>query len=245
MRNRDLKFHAWAPLKGHGNEADFLGFLQKLGPHRSLTLSSRSAFGFEFAEIFVIEKRLPDSASRRLSDSASRRVAFECLKEKLGESESRLLNVQKKNWASRRVGDSPTRLMGESLTPRLSESESRRLPDFENLASTPRLGESGSRFSITNISANRKPKLERLEMQCKEPTPNRFLKKNPRKSASLPCPFRHLLATNTVGNKKMWNKENMKLKMKEVLYIKIIRVIFFRPWCSLRNCGLPLRREVC
>jgi hypothetical protein len=27
-------------------------------------LSSRSVFGFEFAEIFVIEKRLPDSASR-------------------------------------------------------------------------------------------------------------------------------------------------------------------------------------
>jgi hypothetical protein len=25
-------------LKGHGNEADVLGFLQKLGPHRSLTL---------------------------------------------------------------------------------------------------------------------------------------------------------------------------------------------------------------
>jgi hypothetical protein len=25
-------------LKGNGNEADFLGFLQKLGPHRSLTL---------------------------------------------------------------------------------------------------------------------------------------------------------------------------------------------------------------
>ncbi len=48
-------------LKGNGNEADFLGFLQKLVPHRSLTgshyLSSRSDFGFEFAEIFVIEKR--------------------------------------------------------------------------------------------------------------------------------------------------------------------------------------------
>jgi hypothetical protein len=29
-------------------------------------LSSRSAFGFEFAEIFVIEQRLPDSASRRI-----------------------------------------------------------------------------------------------------------------------------------------------------------------------------------
>jgi hypothetical protein len=25
-------------LKGHGNETDFLGFLQKLVPHRSLTL---------------------------------------------------------------------------------------------------------------------------------------------------------------------------------------------------------------
>ena len=26
------------PLKGHGNEANFLGFLQKMVPHRSLTL---------------------------------------------------------------------------------------------------------------------------------------------------------------------------------------------------------------
>jgi hypothetical protein len=60
-------------------------------------LSSRSAFGFEFAEIFVIEKRLPDSMSRGVADSPTRGVddsptrrvresAFECLKEKLGES---------------------------------------------------------------------------------------------------------------------------------------------------------------
>ncbi len=34
-------------LKGHGNEADFLGFL-----HRSHT---RSSFGFELVEIFLIE----------------------------------------------------------------------------------------------------------------------------------------------------------------------------------------------
>jgi hypothetical protein len=45
-------------LKGHGNEADFLGFLQKLGPHRSLT------------------PRLSESESRRLPDSASRGVAM-------------------------------------------------------------------------------------------------------------------------------------------------------------------------
>ncbi len=101
-------------------------------------LSSRSDFGFEFAEIFIIEKRLPDSAIRRvgesanlrlsesgsrwladsgsrwLADSGSRGVGFWMFKRKLGESESRRLR--------------PTRQVGESLTPRLSESESRRLP---------------------------------------------------------------------------------------------------------------------
>jgi hypothetical protein len=60
-------------------------------------LPSRSDFGFEFAEIFVIEKRVGDSPTPRL-----------------GESESRLLNVSKK-----------TRRVRESLTPRLGESESR------------------------------------------------------------------------------------------------------------------------
>jgi hypothetical protein len=48
-------------------------------------LSSRSDFVSEFAEIFVIEKRLPDSASRGVGDSPTR-----------------LLNVKKKN---QRVGD--------------------------------------------------------------------------------------------------------------------------------------------
>jgi hypothetical protein len=44
-------------------------------------LLSRSDFGFEFAEIFVIKKRLPD---RQVGDSTTRRVgesAFECFKE--------------------------------------------------------------------------------------------------------------------------------------------------------------------
>ncbi len=49
-------------LKGHGNEADFLGFLQKL----VLLDPLRAVLIFDFAEIFVIEKRLPDSASRRV-----------------------------------------------------------------------------------------------------------------------------------------------------------------------------------
>jgi hypothetical protein len=40
-----------------------------------------------------------------------------------------------------------------------------------------KLGESGSRFSIMNISANSKPKSEQLEMKCKGPMPNRFMQK--------------------------------------------------------------------
>jgi hypothetical protein len=96
-------------------------------------LSSRSAFDFEFAEIFVIEKRLPDSPSRGVSDSPVSRVgesAFECLKEKLGESESRRLP----DSANRGVANTPTQRVGESSTPRLAESGSRH-------------GESGSRYS--------------------------------------------------------------------------------------------------
>ncbi len=73
-------------------------------------LSSRSAFGYKFAEIFVIEKRcrLPHSLSRGVGNSTTRRVgesAFECLKEKLGESESRRLPYS----ANRGAANSPTR----------------------------------------------------------------------------------------------------------------------------------------
>jgi hypothetical protein len=44
-------------------------------------------FGFEFAEIFVNEKRLPDSASWGVADSLTRRVG-EMLTLRLGESGS-------------------------------------------------------------------------------------------------------------------------------------------------------------
>jgi hypothetical protein len=39
---------------------------------------------------------------------------------------------------------------------------------LQAILSTSRLGESGSRFSMTNISSNSKPKSERLEKKCKE-----------------------------------------------------------------------------
>ncbi len=90
----------YSRLKGHCNEADFLGFLQKLGPHRSLTLP------FEPFRYWLrirgdirnrkTTPRLSKSGSRRISDSASRGVA-----------------------------NSPTRRVGESTTHRLAESGSR------------------------------------------------------------------------------------------------------------------------
>ncbi len=87
-------------LKGHGNEADFLGFLQKSVPHESLTLR------FELFRIWLgirrnilVKKRLSDSPSRRIDASSIRRVgesANKFLKDKslhqwVGESVSRWL----------------------------------------------------------------------------------------------------------------------------------------------------------
>ncbi len=62
--------------EGHGNEADFLGFLQKLVPHRSLTLPFQSFhFWLRICGDIQNRKTTPDSASWRLSDSASRGVS--------------------------------------------------------------------------------------------------------------------------------------------------------------------------
>jgi hypothetical protein len=67
-------------LKGHGNEADFLGFLHKPVRHRSITLRFEPfEFGFEFVEIFEIEKRLPDSPSWGVDKNAYRYNFFQTL----------------------------------------------------------------------------------------------------------------------------------------------------------------------
>jgi hypothetical protein len=49
-------------------------------------LSSRSAFGFVFAEIFVIEKRLPDSPSRGVDKNAFGYNFFQTFKSVNGNS---------------------------------------------------------------------------------------------------------------------------------------------------------------
>jgi hypothetical protein len=58
-------------LKGHGNEADFLGFLHKpVWHYRSLTLRSEPFhFSSEFSEIHN-QKRFPNSLSRGVDNIA-------------------------------------------------------------------------------------------------------------------------------------------------------------------------------
>ncbi len=120
-------------------------------------ISSRSDFGFEFSEIFVLEKRLPDSTIRgvgatlRINDTRSWRLS---------------------DSAIRGVDDSPHHWYAESTTPaspiqrvgywifkkkircirdtesrRLRVSVMRRVVDYGELP-TPRIVESGSRVSV-------------------------------------------------------------------------------------------------
>jgi hypothetical protein len=53
----------------------FWGFcINQFGIGPLIYISSRSDSGFKFAEIFIIEKQLPDSPSRRVADSPNLRV---------------------------------------------------------------------------------------------------------------------------------------------------------------------------
>ncbi len=94
-------------LKGHGNEADFLGLLRKLVPHRSLTLPFEPfRFWLRIRGDIRNRKMTP---TRRTGESMTRR---------LGESGSRLLNVKRK------LGESESRRLPDSVS-----EGSRRLPD--------------------------------------------------------------------------------------------------------------------
>jgi hypothetical protein len=148
----------YIPFKGTWQRGIFWGFcINGFGIGTLHYISNRSDFDFEFAEIFVIEKRLP---TRRLSDSLS----FPLKHSK---------------------ADSPTRRVGKSSTPRLTESESRRLLDSASrgvvfqLRISPRIrsqNRNGSKSSVRDLWGT-------------------DFCKNPRKSASLPCPFKETLWT--------------------------------------------------
>ncbi len=201
-------------LKGHGNKADFVGFLQKLVPHRSLTLPFELFwFWLRIRGNIRNRKRLPNSTTRRvgelgswrLSDSASREVADtpiwrvgESTTPRLAESESRLLNVKRQlgESESRRLPDSASR--GAALV-----SQGVAIQIFKNLSSIfrtlnciyrqscrlPRLAESGVvfrlRISPRIRSQNRNGSKRSVSDLCRT-----ILCKNPRKFASLQCPLK-------------------------------------------------------
>ncbi len=92
-------------------------------------LSSRSDFCFEFAEIFIFEKRLAaitDRGSRRLPASLIRGVG-DSQHHRYGESAIEFFKRKLSVLMIRRVVDSPHQWYGESPTPRIVESGSRQL----------------------------------------------------------------------------------------------------------------------
>ncbi len=110
-------------------------------------ISSRFDFGFEISEIFIFEKRLPDSTIRgvgdspyaesatlRLNDTGSRRLSASLIREvddyphhRYGESAFEFKKKKLAVLVIRIVVDSAYRWYGESPTPRIIESGSRRL----------------------------------------------------------------------------------------------------------------------
>ncbi len=110
-------------LKGHGNEPDFRFFLIRSHISPLHNLSSRSDFGFEFAEIFVIKNWLPAindtgrscglcvSMISRVADFTHQRCG-KLMTPCIGNTGSRLLKSLKEN--------SPYWWCGKLSTPRIT-----------------------------------------------------------------------------------------------------------------------------
>ncbi len=146
-------------LKGHGNEADFLGFLHESVRQRSLTL--------HFEPFRFWRQIRGDNSNRKTTPQ-------------LAESGSRRLSESPSFSFKHSKADSPTPRVSESSTPRLAELESRRLPESPSqrvifrLQISPQIrsqNRNGSKGSVRDLWGTN---------FCK----------NPRKSASLPCPFK-------------------------------------------------------
>ncbi len=139
-------------LKGHSNEADFLGFLQKLVPHESLTLPFEPfQFLLQIRGDIRIQKTTPsyhrygesadsphhwyaESPTPRITDTGSRRLPASLIcgvpdspHHRHGESAIEFFKRKLSVLMIRRVVDSPHQWYGESLTPHIVESGSRRL----------------------------------------------------------------------------------------------------------------------
>ncbi len=117
-------------LKGHGNEADFLGFLQKLVPHESLTLPfGPFRFWLRIRGDIRIRKTTPryhwyrESPTPRIVESGSRRLPASLI---------------------RGVGNSPHHPYGESAT-EFFKKKTLCIDGTESESSTPRTSDTVSR----------------------------------------------------------------------------------------------------
>jgi hypothetical protein len=142
--------------------------------------------------------------SSRLSDLPIFLLNIQKPTPRLGESVSHRLP----HSSSRRVNDSPTRRVRECTTPRLAESESRRLPDSPSRGVVFRLRISpwirsqkrnGSKVSVRDLWG-----------------PN--ICKNPRKSVSLPCPFKKEVQANRA------KQERGNISLRTVLHMQFWRI---------------------
>jgi hypothetical protein len=129
-------------------------------------LLGRSNFSFEFAEIFVFEKRwYGESPTPRIVESGSQRLPASLIRgvgdsphHRYGESAIEFFKIKLSVSMIRRVVDSPHQWYGESPTPRIVESESRRLRVspirrvddsaycWVGESTTPCTGDTGSRY---------------------------------------------------------------------------------------------------
>ncbi len=117
-------------------------------------ISSCSDFSFKFLEIFVFEKRLPDSTIREVGDSLYQRYA-ESATLRLNDTGSRRLSAS----LIQGVDDSPHHQYGESAIEffkrKLSVSVIRRVTDsvyrWYRESPTPRIVESGSRWLHVSV----------------------------------------------------------------------------------------------
>ncbi len=128
----------YPPLKGHGNETDFLGFLQKLVPHESLTVPVRPfRFWLRIRGDIRIRKTTPhyhlygESPTPGISDAGSRRLPNWTIRgvgdspyHRYGESAIEFFKRKLSVSMIQRVVDSPHQWYCESPTPRILESES-------------------------------------------------------------------------------------------------------------------------
>ncbi len=130
--------------------------------------------------------RLAESGSRRLSDSLRWGVSDSPIS-RVGESPTpRLPSFSSKHSKA----DPPTRRVGESSTPRLAESKSQRLP----YSPSRRVADSPSRGVVFRLRISPRiwsQKLNGSKGSVRDLWGPNFCK-NPRKSASLPCPFNQL-----------------------------------------------------